>query len=68
MFLFDIRPPDPVPVAGLTGLVLLALVVLILAVTFTAGFVFLLKLRQRRKASAARIDGGNVSQPSSPNQ
>lgn len=67
MFLFDIKP-DPVPVTGVAGLVLLAVVILLLAATLIVGFVLLLKLLQRRRASSDRIDGGSVAQPSSPNQ
>ena len=58
MFLLDVRPP--IPVGGVAGLVLLAIVVLILAATLIVGLVFLLKLLQRRKANAARIDDGNL--------
>jgi hypothetical protein len=67
MFLFDIRP-DPVPVAGVAGLVILAIFVLILAAVLIVGFVFLLKVLQRRKGGAAQIAGGNISQRSRPNQ
>jgi hypothetical protein len=67
MFLFDIRP-DPVPVAGVAGLVILAIFVLILAAVLIVGFVFLLKVVQRRKGGAAQITGGNISQRSRPNQ
>ena len=58
MFLLDVRPP--IPVGGVAGLVLLAIVVLILAVTLIVGLVFILKLLRRRKANAARIDDGNL--------
>ena len=67
MFLLDVRP-DPVPVAGVAGLVLLAIVVLILAAVLIVGLVFLLKFLQRRKVNAIGTSGGRVVQPSSPNQ
>ena len=57
MFLFDIRP-DPVPVAGVAGLVILAIFVLILVAVLIVGFVFLLKVLQRRKSGTAQIAGG----------
>ena len=60
MFLLDI-PSDPVQVGGVAGLVLLAVVVLILAATLIVGFVFVLKLLQRRKANATRIDSGEAA-------
>ena len=58
MFLLDIKPP--VPIDGVAGLVLLAIVVLILVALLIGGFVFLLKLIQRRKANVARIDSHNT--------
>lgn len=67
MFLFDVRA-DPVPVAGIAGLILLLIVVLILVTILIVGFVFLLKALQRRKVDAAKIADGNISQPNRPNQ
>jgi hypothetical protein len=68
MFLFDIPPPPPsAPVAGVAGLVLLAIFVLMLVAVLMIGFVFLLKFLQRRKAGARLVSRG-VVQASSPNQ
>jgi flagellar basal body-associated protein FliL len=49
LFLLDVRP-DPVPVAGVGGLILLVFVVLMFAAAMIVGFVFLLK-RLRRGSS-----------------
>lgn len=67
MFLLDVRP-DPVPVDGVAGLVVLAIVVLMLAATLIVGFVFLLKFLQRRKTNTAHLVSSGGVQPSSPNQ
>ena len=67
MFLLDIPPTPPQP-AGMVGLVLLAIFVLILVAVLIAGFVFLLKFLQRRKANTARLVRPVGVQPSSPNQ
>lgn len=65
MFLLDVRP-DPVPVGGVAGLVLLAIVVLILAATLIVGFVFLLKFLQRRKLNAPRLGSGTLGSTEQP--
>ena len=50
LFLFDVRP-DPVPVAGVGGLILLAVVVLMFAAALIVGLVFLLKALKRGSSS-----------------
>src|SRR5436853_4161230 len=50
LFLLDIRP-GPAPIAGVGGLILLALLVLIFTAAFIAGFVFLLKQLKRANGS-----------------
>jgi len=67
MSLLDIPPTPPQP-AGMVGLVLLAIFVLILVAVLLAGFVFLLKSLQRRKANTARLVSNGGVQPSIPNQ
>lgn len=67
MFLLDIPPPSA-PVAGIAGLVLFAVVVLILVATVIVGFVYLLKFLQRRQAEALHHPGGGVVQPASAQQ
>jgi len=53
LFLFDVRP-DPVPVAGVGGLILLAVMVLMFAAALIAGFGFLLKALKRGSSSGLR--------------
>ena len=53
LFLFDVRP-DPVPVAGVGGLILLAAVVLTITAALIVGFVFLLKALKRGSSSGLR--------------
>jgi hypothetical protein len=67
MFLLDIQPTPPQP-AGMVGLILLAIFVLLLVAVLIVGFVFLLKFLQRRKANTARLFSNGGVQPSSPNQ
>jgi len=50
LFLLDIRP-GPAPVAGVGGLILLAVLVLIFAAALIVGFVFLLKQLKRASGS-----------------
>jgi hypothetical protein len=73
LLLLDVRP-DPIPVAGPGGLMLLALVVLIITAALVAGFVLLLKQRRRAGSNSASV-GRSVSpgateqtHPSNPNQ
>jgi hypothetical protein len=72
LFLLDVRP-DPVPVAGVGGLILLAFVVLMFAAALIAGFVFLLK--RLKRGSSPTVREGSLErpsraqfQPSNPNQ
>ena len=73
LLLLDVRP-DPIPVAGPAGLILLALVVLIITVALVGFFVVLLKRRKRAGGSSARVGRSVVpaasrkAQPSNPNQ
>ena len=53
LFLLDIRP-GPEPIAGVGGLILLALLVLIVTAAFIVGFVFLLKQLNRAGGSTLR--------------
>jgi hypothetical protein len=76
-FLFDVSP-DPVPVVGVGGLILLALLVLMFTGALIVGFVFLLKRLMQgstRRVSnpTAREDLPQTGpagqfQPSNPNQ
>src|SRR2546429_6098222 len=50
LFLVDIRP-GPAPIAGVGGLILLALLVLIFSAALIVGFVFLLKQLKRGSGS-----------------
>ena len=67
LFLFDI-PPEPKPVAGVAGLILLAFVVLMLTTALVVGFVFLLRRLRRSKIVEPAPDARMAAQPSSPNQ
>ncbi len=53
LFLFDVRP-DPVPVAGVGGLILLAFVVLMFSAALIVGFVFLLRALKRGSITGLR--------------
>jgi len=75
-FFLDVRP-DPVPVAGVSGLILLAFVVVMFAAALVFGFVFLLKRLSRsniRVSSPTVREGLPLTranrelQPSNPNQ
>ena len=61
LFLLDVRP-DPVPVAGIGGLILLAFVVLMFAAALIVGFVALLK---RLTRSGNRVSSPTVREGSS---
>ena len=50
LFLFDVRP-GPAPIAGVGGLILLAVLVLIFTAALIVGFVFLLKQLKRAGGS-----------------
>ncbi len=50
LFLLDIRP-GPAPIAGVGGLILLAVLVLIFTAALVVGFVFLLKQLKRASGS-----------------
>ena len=50
LFLLDIRP-GPAPIAGVGGLILLAVLVLIFTAALIVGFVFLLKQLKRASGS-----------------
>jgi len=52
LFLLDIRP-GPAPIAGVGGLILLALLVLVFSAALIVGFVFLLK--QLKRASGSKL-------------
>ena len=69
LFLLDVRP-DPLSVAGIGGLILLAVIVLIFTAGLVTGFVFLLK-RLRRRTSPT-VKGGlsrtSVCRPTSAEQ
>jgi hypothetical protein len=52
LFLLDIRP-GPAPIAGVGGLILLAVLVLIFAAALIVGFVFL--LRQLKRAGGSTL-------------
>jgi hypothetical protein len=71
LLLLDVRP-EPVPVAGPAGLILLVVVVLVASSASVVAFVYLLKRLKRRKAEHGRMRdtgfAGEVSQPSKPNQ
>lgn len=75
LFLLDVRP-DPVPVAGVGGLILLAFVVLMFTAALIIGFVFLLKqLKRNGRVSGPTVREGLAQsapaghfQPSNPNQ
>jgi len=51
LFLLDIRP-GPAPIAGVGGLILIAVLVLIFTAALVVGFVFLLKQLKRAGGSA----------------
>ena len=53
LLLFDVRP-DPVPVNGVGGLILLAVVVLTITAALIVGFVFLLKALKQGGSSGLR--------------
>src|SRR5436853_7540925 len=53
LFLLDIRP-GPAPIAGVGGLILLAVLFLIFTAAFIVGFVFLLKQLNRVGGSTLR--------------
>lgn len=53
LFLFDVRP-NPVPVTGVGGLILLAIVVLTITAALIVGFVFLLKALKRGSSNGLR--------------
>jgi hypothetical protein len=71
--LLDVRP-DPVPVAGVGGLILLAFVVLIFTAALIVGFVFVLKRLKRNSRAGSPREGltqtapAGQFQPSNPNQ
>ena len=67
MWLLDVRP-DPVPISGIAGLILLVIVVFIITATLIVGFVFLLKRLKRRQTNEPAPASGSPTQPSSPNQ
>jgi hypothetical protein len=72
LILIDAKP-EPVPVASVGGLILLAFIVTVFSVALIVGFVFLLKrLRQRRgpviNERASPATGGERIQPNNPNQ
>lgn len=72
LLLFDLRP-DPVPVAGPGGLILLAFVVLMLTVALIVGLVFLLKRLKGVSSPTVReglspLSVSEQPQPSNPNQ
>lgn len=73
LLLLDVRP-DPIPVAGPAGLILLALVVLLITAALIGFFVVLLKRRKRAGGSSARVGhavspaAAEQTQPSNPNQ
>src|SRR5437660_9223458 len=52
LFLLDIRP-GPAPIAGVGGLILLAVLVLIFTAALIVGFVFLLKALKRGSSTGA---------------
>ncbi|HEY3104662.1 MAG TPA: hypothetical protein VGJ69_13820 [Pyrinomonadaceae bacterium] len=67
--LLDVRP-DPIPTGiGVTGLILIGVVVLMLTAAAITGFVFLMRwfLRAKLRANAAPERAPKL-QPSSPNQ
>ena len=53
LFLLDIRP-GPAPIAGVGGLILLALLVLVFSAALIVGFVFLLRQLKRASISTRR--------------
>jgi hypothetical protein len=61
LFLLDVRP-EPAPVAGVGGLILLAFVVLMFASVLIVGFVVLLR---RLKRSGNRVSSPTVREGSS---
>lgn len=67
--LFDVRP-DSVPTgAGVTGLILIGIVVSMLSVATITVFVFLLRWRLRQKTVVTQTQRTTTRfQPSSPNQ
>lgn len=69
LLLFDVRP-NPVPTgAGVTGLILIGIVVLMLSAAAVAGFVFLLRWMLRQKTAVTPTQHpGTAFQPNSPNQ
>ena len=52
LFLVDIRP-GPAPIAGVGGLILLAILILIFTAALIVGFVFL--IRQLKRASGSKL-------------
>jgi hypothetical protein len=62
LMLFDVRP-DPVPVAGVGGLILLAFIVLMFTAALIVGFAFLLKRLKRNGRAASPIPGLPDGQP-----
>ena len=67
LILLDVAP-DPVPVAGVGGLVALAVAVLFLGAALIVGFVILIKRIKRRRADGTTSQSPVITQRSSPNQ
>jgi hypothetical protein len=63
LLLLDVRP-DPVPVGGTAGLILLTIVVVMFSGALIVGLVFLLKRLARRSGSTVN----QHPQPNNPNQ
>lgn len=69
LILLDVAP-DPVPVAGVGGLVAIAVAVLFLGAALIVGFIILLKRIKRRRADPVGTTAQSpvITQRSSPNQ
>ena len=52
--LFDVRP-DPLPTEGPVGLVLLAILIIAITAALLSGFVYLLKLKKRRRVFTTTV-------------
>jgi len=69
LLLLDVAPDPVTPVAGIGGLILIVVAVLMFAAAGIVGFVFLLKwLRDRAKVSEYSSEQAVQFQPSNPNQ
>ena len=69
LLLLDVAPDPVTPVAGIGGLILIVVAVLMFAAAGILGFVFLLKwLRGRAKVSDHSSEQTAQFQPSNPNQ